>query len=401
MNSWPTQEAGTSSYSPIVDAATLDIGTHVGGAGAAWADPDNTGQRFVDNIPTVLVVRKGDQPQLRVQKTWIDGGTIEVFAETGHVDRQGNLVGQILRAEDLVDEFRCVEANKIWEAVDSIEQIPLDRLGNAHALDPRQYGFCREPLWSEVGVTTLFGAASDVDCPVGSYWDAGTECLEYTNAELLDGTAETAETVLERWNLAESCLAIGDHYETNAAGGLVVGYTTVTNVPTSAFVVENGGSGYSVGDAVALDDSDVVITVLAVTNYNVTNDETGGVVTSFEFTSGTSATADGAVTGAADEVGKCIVSTVPANFSLANFNFLTTSSELDYAKTTCIQFGHRWNPTLRTCIADNAHGGYVTKATCVDNGHVWIAGTCYDGADFGDGMNRDGSFQQDPTQKPK
>jgi hypothetical protein len=393
--SQPQIESGTSTYSPAIDAATLNIGTHVGGAGANWLDPDNTGQRFADNIPTVLVVRKGDQPQLRVQKTWIDGGTIEVFAEPGYVDRNGNLVGQELRAEDLVDEFRCVEANKIWDTATSIEQIT----GAA----TKEYGFCREPLSAEVGATTLFAATGDADCPVGSYWDGGTGCTDYLLSEINDGTAQTNEEAIGRYDAQQLCLASGNHFESMGAFGATMTYDVATLVASNGVIT--GGTGYSVGDVVVVgDDAGVTFTVTEVAGYTVTNDTRGGVIVSGTLTGTVSTKGDGAQTGTAADA-RCIDATTADNFSLANFNYPMQSGAVDYARTTCKQYGHQWvsidssGTPVYTCVAWADPTGF-TQDQCTDGGHVWIAGTCYDGAEFGDGMNRDSSFQQDPTQKP-
>lgn len=106
---------------------------------------------------------------------------------------------------------------------------------------------------------------------------------------------------------------------------------------------------------------------------------------------------------------KCLDATTAATFAFATFvqttapneNYATTSTAQDYAETTCVQYGFYWDKANQDCVVYTDPATLTTQATCVAEGHIWIAGNCYDGADFGDGHNRDVSFQQDPTDLPK
>lgn len=363
-----------STYTPNTDSATLGVGTNVG-------DPSNaldTGTRFNDNLPTTKTVLKADLPQWKVQQRDIDGGTVTVFAEPGVVDRNGYLVGQDLRAEDMTDQARCEANGFVWGTVAT---------GDA---DQGSYGACRELIATDFdGID--FTATEDADCPVGSKWDGVTGCVAYTAVEVNALTQSSTQV------LRNECIASGNHWEEKASSGATVAYTVGTSVASAGSI--SGGSGYSVGDVVTvIGDTGVTFTITEVTAYNTTNNS-GGAVISGTLTGTVSILADGAKTGTVTGT-KCIDASTPGNFSLVNFNYPTQSGAVDYAKTTCLQYGHRWNPVARTCIADNDHTG-LGQTACIAAGHVYIAGVCYDGADFGDGQNRSGSFQQFPTYNPK
>jgi len=280
-----------------------------------------------DNTPTIKTVRKPDMAQLSVQKKTVAivNGNVTVYAEPTIVDKNGYVVGNTVRAEDIVDKSRCQANGFFWNP-------GTNNTGDANQGD---YGYCQDlPVTfdpvalgstddqagcnaisgltvneyvSGGGVCTLV-AASDDDCPVGYKFDGGTGCTKYTAAEV--NALTQSSTQIKR----DECIASGNHWEPKAVAG-----------------------------------------------------------------------------------SECIDASTPGNFSLVNFNYNTTSSALQYAELTCKQYGHRWNSGLRTCIADSDHSVLTTKADCISAGHVWIAGACYDGADFGDGHNREGSFQQDPT----
>ena len=80
----------------------------------------------------------------------------------------------------------------------------------------------------------------------------------------------------------------------------------------------------------------------------------------------------------------------------------TTSSAQDYARTICKQMGYEWHQTTYTCHDVTDVTTLVTQATCEAAGHVWVAGTCYNRADFGDGYSRQGNEgNTDPGVLPK
>lgn len=87
--------------------------------------------------------------------------------------------------------------------------------------------------------------------------------------------------------------------------------------------------------------------------------------------------------------------------SLTGNNFATTSTAQQYAETVCKQYGYYWEKATMTCKVYVDPATLITKATCLADGHVWIAGACYDGADFGDGQSRTAQGAQDPTVAPK
>lgn len=99
--------------------------------------------------------------------------------------------------------------------------------------------------------------------------------------------------------------------------------------------------------------------------------------------------------------GSRCIEAVADNFSLANFAYTTNSSAQDYAATVCQQMGYDWKPVLRTCVAAQDVTTLTTQATCTAAGHVWVAGTCYNKADFGDGYSRQGNEGNTTTKIPK
>ena len=129
------------------------------------ADPTNTPLAGTDNDPRLTVARKADQPQLEVQKKYIDGGTIEVFAEPTIVDRNGNVVGNVVRTEDCRDEERCVAIGGTW------------------TVNAGGYGYCEN-----ADFTTAFDADKGrLECIEGGHlWDAVLNaCVD------ADGTDDT------------------------------------------------------------------------------------------------------------------------------------------------------------------------------------------------------------------
>lgn len=118
-------------YKPLTDAETLNTGTFVGDPSK---NPDNTSQRFDDNISTVRTVTKPDLSQWSVQQRDIDGGVVTVFAEPNIVDANGNRVGHTIRAEDIVDESRCTSLGFTWTT---------SATGDG---DTGSYGYCTETV---------------------------------------------------------------------------------------------------------------------------------------------------------------------------------------------------------------------------------------------------------------
>lgn len=101
-----------STYTPRERTESLAAGTFVGDPST---DPTaESALRQDDNASTIKVVLKADQAQLAVQKKYIDGGTITVFAEPTTVSADGVVVGNTLRLEDITDEARCVAAGGTW-----------------------------------------------------------------------------------------------------------------------------------------------------------------------------------------------------------------------------------------------------------------------------------------------
>jgi hypothetical protein len=106
---------------------------------------------------------------------------------------------------------------------------------------------------------------------------------------------------------------------------------------------------------------------------------------------------------------RCIDGAVADNFSLGvalvdenGDAVTTTSSAQDYARTICKQMGYEWHMADYTCNAITDVTTLVTQETCVAAGHVWVAGTCYDRRDFGDGYSRQGNEgNTDPGVLPK
>lgn len=98
----------------------------------------------------------------------------------------------------------------------------------------------------------------------------------------------------------------------------------------------------------------------------------------------------------------CLDPSTPSNLDVALSS--PAPSPLDHAKTLCRQAGLVWNPTLNAgvggCEVDGS-GGHATQAACEGNGYVWIAGTCYNPNDFGDGHSRLAKTATDPLAVPK
>jgi hypothetical protein len=308
----------------VTDEAVGDVATlTVEAAGTGYADGDQntaflsrvlnqtaTGEYAgsnADNDPTVSVGRLPDGQQWMVQKRYIDGGTIEVFAEPTTVNSVGDIVGNTIRAEDITDEYRCV-AVFLSDGVTPAFVWDTSATGDAAQAG---YGFCRCKTAAELAGDALV----DADCPAG-YVHSGGNCVVRAFGDV--NTDEGADTINAKL-AAEQCLAGGNYYEPNAAKG-----------------------------------------------------------------------------------SRCIEG-VADNFSLANFSFTTTSSAQDYAATVCQQMGFDWEgaPSY-TCVDPVDVTTLLTQDTCAAAGHVWVAGTCYNKADFGDGYSRQGNEgNTDPDKLPK
>lgn len=93
--------------------------------------------------------------------------------------------------------------------------------------------------------------------------------------------------------------------------------------------------------------------------------------------------------------------------TLSNMDALISGdadNPLDYARTSCSLVGGVWNPTLNAgaggCEADDS-ASHLTQTACESNGYVWIAGTCYNPNDFGDGQDRLAKTATNPLAVPK
>lgn len=316
-----------------VDGVGAITGFTAGGTGVGYADADfntvfvsrtlntvATGEYAgvnADNDPTVSVGRLPDAAQLKVQKKYIGGayGTVEVFAEPTTVNSVGQVVGNVLRAEDITDEYRCVSAY-LSDGVTPRFKWVTNSTGDA---DSASYGYCTEKTAAELAGDALV----DADCPAG-FVHSGGNCVVVDIATInskeavfdADRTTDGA-TGTNNKTAMEQCLANGGYYEPKAASG-----------------------------------------------------------------------------------SRCIDASVADNFSLANFAFGTVSSAQDYAATVCRQEGYDWITPDMTCVAKADVTTLVTQATCAAAGHVWVAGTCYDKADFGDGYSRQGN-EGDVNTQPK
>jgi len=327
-----------STYTPLERAESLGLGTNVG-------DPSNTadtGQRFTDNASSVKLVLKADQPQWIVQQRDIDGGAITVFAEPGIVDRNGYLVGQDARAEDCVDEFRCQANGFFWNP-------GTDNTGDG---GQGEYGYCQDKP-----VTFDPVALGSTDDQNGCDAISGGTVADYVTGGGLCTIVAAADA---------DC-PVGFKFD---AGTSCVAYTAaeVNALTQSATVIKQDECTAS---------------------GNHWESSESGVNT------------------------QCLDGATAGTFSFATFvdtvtgdHYNTTGTERDYARTTCKQFGFDWveyngaGALTQECQSNAVVAG-DDQATCEGKGHVFIAGTCYDGADFGDGHNQKSSFQQDPNQQPK
>lgn len=106
----------------------------------------------------------------------------------------------------------------------------------------------------------------------------------------------------------------------------------------------------------------------------------------------------------------CIAGDTPANFDLATFTFGTVpdgqtassnGTNRDYLANACRNLDYIWKYDTNTCVVEPTLTALTTQSTCVAAGCVWIAGTCYNPNDFGDGHNRNATSQQDPNVDPK
>jgi len=134
-----------------------------------WNPSTAPSTSVTDNDPSVVTVLKADQQQLKVQKKYIDGGTVEVFAEPTIVDANGDIVGNTVRAEDIVDEARCTALGFTWNTD-----------GNG-GVDGASYGYCSS--------TIVFAAdLSELDCLNGGFFYdtvAGT-CIDVGTLDVSD-----------------------------------------------------------------------------------------------------------------------------------------------------------------------------------------------------------------------
>jgi len=111
--------------------------------------------------------------------------------------------------------------------------------------------------------------------------------------------------------------------------------------------------------------------------------------------------------------GTCIAGDTPSNFDMASFVFgsvtpgktgSSNGSKRDYLANACRNLGYIWNYKDNTCVVapDQATlDAITTQSACLAAGYTWIAGTCYNPNDFGDGQNRAATAQQDPNVAPK
>lgn len=174
----------------------------------------------------VKTVLKADQPQLKVQKKYIDSGSVTVWAEPTLVDSNGNVVGNNVRAEEVTDEARCTALGFTWTTATTGD-------GGTGS-----YGYCTE--------TVAFAATLDQ-----------TECI--TNGYLFDYVADacvnsdgTDEAVLEAYlnggagdlyaddKKAAICKAHGHFWDGSACVAFPV-EATFTAYGTKTLCNTNGG----------------------------------------------------------------------------------------------------------------------------------------------------------------
>ncbi len=86
----------------------------------------------VANDPSIKLVVPADQPQLKIQKRTVSGVT--VYAEPTTLDSYGQVVGNTLRAEDILDEDRCVASGFTWTKTTAVA-------GNRSS-----FGYCHETV---------------------------------------------------------------------------------------------------------------------------------------------------------------------------------------------------------------------------------------------------------------
>jgi hypothetical protein len=111
--------------------------------------------------------------------------------------------------------------------------------------------------------------------------------------------------------------------------------------------------------------------------------------------------------------GTCIAGDTPANFDMGTFTFgsvtpgktgSSNGSKRDYLANACRNLGYIWKYDTNTCVASPTQAELdllTTQVACKNAGFTWIAGTCYNPNDFGDGQNRAATAQQDPNVAPK
>lgn len=290
------------------------LGTMTGTFNPATAPSTTVG----DNDPKITVSRPADEPQLAIQKRYIDGGSTTVFAEPTLVNSEGGVVGNTLRAETCTDRTRCEANGFIWI---------VSATGDADAGD---YGYCREMTVAEAVTFWAGNATAYSDCPAGTIFDGVDSC------DAMNSTAVTGADLIN-----------------------------------AAVTAENIGAEKAMRDC-----------------------EVSGNF--WDITTGT-----------------CIAGNTPANFDMATFTFGTipdgqtgssNGSQRDYLANACRNLDYIWKYDTNTCIASPSGAtldALVTQATCVAAGYVWIAGTCYNPNDFGDGHNRNATTQEDPNVAPK
>lgn len=111
--------------------------------------------------------------------------------------------------------------------------------------------------------------------------------------------------------------------------------------------------------------------------------------------------------------GTCIAGDTPGNFDMDTFVFesvdpgrtgSSNGSKRDYLANACRNLGYIWNYKDNTCSDAPTQAvldAITDQPSCLAAGYTWIAGTCYNPNDFGDGQNRAATAQQDPNAVPK
>lgn len=79
----------------------------------------------------------------------------------------------------------------------------------------------------------------------------------------------------------------------------------------------------------------------------------------------------------------------------------SNSSRVDFLANACQQVGGVFNYTTYVCTVPVDPATLTTQVLCAGAGYIWIAGSCYNPNDFGDGQNRNATAQQDPNAAPK